>query len=111
MVCHLSDQLRVALGDLPCRDVSTLMLRTAVKWLVLRTAFQAPPGKVKTAREMLTTEPAGWAADLATCEALLERLAGATTVAPHPAFGPLSAEEWGVMAWKHFDHHLRQFGV
>lgn len=29
----------------------------------------------------------------------------------HPAFGKLTAYEWGFSQWKHFDHHLRQFGV
>jgi hypothetical protein len=29
----------------------------------------------------------------------------------HPAFGKLSAYEWGFSQWKHFDHHLKQFGV
>ena len=30
---------------------------------------------------------------------------------PHPVFGPMTAEEWGVLNYKHLDHHLRQFGV
>lgn len=29
----------------------------------------------------------------------------------HPAFGSLSNNQWGIAAWKHMDHHLRQFGV
>jgi hypothetical protein len=29
---------------------------------------------------------------------------------PHPFFGPLSDEEWGLLMGKHLDHHLRQFG-
>jgi hypothetical protein len=29
----------------------------------------------------------------------------------HPAFGPLTNNEWGIAAWKHLDHHLRQFGL
>ncbi len=29
----------------------------------------------------------------------------------HPAFGKLSSYEWGYSQWKHFDHHLKQFGV
>ena len=29
----------------------------------------------------------------------------------HPLFGPLSWREWGVVTYKHADHHLRQFGV
>jgi hypothetical protein len=31
--------------------------------------------------------------------------------APHPKFGPLTAQEWGKLGYKHLDHHLRQFGV
>ena len=30
---------------------------------------------------------------------------------PHIAFGNISTKEWGVAAYKHIDHHLRQFGV
>jgi len=29
----------------------------------------------------------------------------------HPLFGPLTRREWGVVTYKHTDHHLRQFGV
>lgn len=29
----------------------------------------------------------------------------------HPFFGKLSGKEWGMGTWKHFDHHLKQFGV
>lgn len=27
------------------------------------------------------------------------------------SFGPLTADEWNVLFYKHLDHHLRQFGV
>jgi len=33
------------------------------------------------------------------------------TTHPHSFFGKMTAEEWGVLQWKHFDHHLRQFGA
>ena len=29
----------------------------------------------------------------------------------HPFFGRLSGDQWGRLAHKHLDHHLRQFGV
>lgn len=29
----------------------------------------------------------------------------------HPAFGNISTRQWGIAAYKHVDHHLRQFGV
>jgi hypothetical protein len=30
---------------------------------------------------------------------------------PHPFFGSLSPQQWGILMYKHIDHHLRQFGV
>lgn len=30
---------------------------------------------------------------------------------PHPLFGHLTPDQWGMMEYKHLDHHLRQFGV
>jgi hypothetical protein len=29
----------------------------------------------------------------------------------HPAFGALTRDEWLVWAYRHVDHHLRQFGL
>jgi len=29
---------------------------------------------------------------------------------PHPLFGNMSREDWGRLIYRHFDHHLRQFG-
>ena len=33
------------------------------------------------------------------------------TKAPHPFFGPMTADEWSTLQVKHLDHHLRQFGA
>lgn len=29
----------------------------------------------------------------------------------HPFFGTMNDEEWGVLQYKHLDHHLKQFGL
>jgi hypothetical protein len=29
----------------------------------------------------------------------------------HPFFGKMTADEWGLLGYKHLDHHLQQFGV
>lgn len=29
----------------------------------------------------------------------------------HPAFGNISTRQWGIAAFKHMDHHLRQFAL
>nr|WP_294900307.1 DUF1569 domain-containing protein [uncultured Pedobacter sp.] len=33
------------------------------------------------------------------------------TTHPHSFFGKLTPDEWALSQWKHFDHHLRQFGA
>ncbi|WP_445480542.1 DUF1569 domain-containing protein [Lysinibacillus irui] len=33
------------------------------------------------------------------------------TTHPHPFFGKLTSEQWGIGVYKHLDHHLTQFGV
>jgi hypothetical protein len=35
---------------------------------------------------------------------------GRTGVA-HSFFGPMTPQEWGILMYKHLDHHLRQFGA
>ncbi|HEX4169579.1 MAG TPA: DUF1569 domain-containing protein [Bryobacteraceae bacterium] len=30
---------------------------------------------------------------------------------PHSFFGPMAPKEWAILAYKHLDHHLRQFGA
>lgn len=46
---------------------------------------------------------------------LVERFAkeghASIKVTKHPFFGEMTMEEWGILQWKHLDHHLRQFGV
>lgn len=38
--------------------------------------------------------------------------APAEDLAPvHPAFGRMRRADWGIWAWRHLDHHLRQFGA
>jgi len=110
MVCHLADSLRVGLGDVTAKRVDSLPTRTLLKWLVVYSPLQPPPGKIQTAPEMLTSGPTTWEADLAQVETLIARVAATPTSAVHPMFGPLSHGGWGRLTWKHVDHHLRQFG-
>jgi hypothetical protein len=110
MLCHVTDQLRVATGIIIGRHRDTLFRRTLLKWVVVRSSMQAPPGKVQTVPEMLSTVPTSWDADMATCIRLINEVGLGKANGRHPAFGPLSAREWGRIGWKHLDHHLRQFG-
>jgi Protein of unknown function (DUF1569) len=111
-VVHLTSQLRAALGELECRPKKTpmnnwLMRRLVIYWLPW------PKGS-PTAPEFLATPPATWDEDLAALRSAIDRFGAREEGGawpPHPAFGPLTGHMWGVLAWRHLDHHLRQFGV
>lgn len=113
MLAHCADALRMAYGDLPCAAKDVPLARLApVKWLILN-VLPFPKGS-PTARELLARTPAEWGAEREAIVALIERFAqetGRASWPPHPLFGPLTGKEWGTLACKHLDHHLRQFGV
>ena len=111
MLCHIADQIAVALGDIPGKRQDTWITRTLAKWFVLYAPIAIPFGKVSTVPEMLTTQPLDWEHDLARFEILVNRFADADHSALHAVFGELSHREWGILAAKHIDHHLRQFGA
>ncbi|MEM7582789.1 MAG: DUF1569 domain-containing protein [Acidobacteriota bacterium] len=112
MICHLGDQLRVALGEKPVRDISNFFSRGPLKALVLYAPLPTPKGKIQTADEMLDTQATTWDEDIARLEKLVERFVatdpGRTL---HPMFGQLNHRQWGILAAKHMAHHLDQFGV
>lgn len=113
MVGHLSKAAEMALGELPTRPKGPRAFRHfPLKHLVLY-VLPMPKG-APTARELVVPASGDFVTDVARLRALVERLGATPLDAPgpsHPLFGPLSTREWGVLARKHMDHHLRQFGV
>jgi hypothetical protein len=60
------------------------------------------------------TQPSAFVQDLARAIAGLEGIASAKpdTLEPvHGLFGTMSVSDWQRWAYKHTDHHLRQFGL
>ena len=60
------------------------------------------------------TQPSVFARDLARAVAGLEGIAVAKSGTLEPAhglFGTMSVADWQRWAYKHTDHHLRQFGL
>ena len=110
MLCHVSDQMRGALGDLPMRDVGMRITGQIARVVAIHTPLPWVHG-LPTAPEMQSAKPAGWDADLTACEALIARFAVERPTARHPAFGKLTAREWGILTAKHLEHHFTQFGV
>lgn len=113
MLAHCADGLRMAYGDLPCAAKNVPLARLAVvKWLMLN-VIPFPKG-APTAPELIARAPDAWGDERAAIEALVHRFGqetGRSSWPPHPLFGPMTGAQWGQLAWKHLDHHLRQFGV
>jgi hypothetical protein len=112
MVCHLADSLRMAIGDLKVASKRSPIRYPPLKQLII---YLAPfPKGAPTAPELLTRQPREWAIDIADLQALLSRTASAPVTdrwPEHPIFGPLSKRAWGVLIYRHINHHLEQFGV
>jgi hypothetical protein len=113
VICHLTDNMRMVLGEIETRSKNKKLFQTLpVKKLVI---YWMPwPKGVPTAPELLVTAPATFQADADRLRALVERFgveAEGTEGRVHPLFGRLSATDWGVLQYRHFDHHLRQFAV
>lgn len=113
MLSHISDQLRMALGDIPCDGVRGPFRHWPLNKLMIY-VIPWPKGKAKGPREAFRTLPSNWQDDVAQFEALVRRFAGrspADAWPQHPLFGNLDGKAYGVLCYRHTDHHLRQFGV
>ena len=112
MVCHLSDQLRLALGVLSARPMAGPLRFAPLRRFAID--YMPWPHGIKGPRESFTTRPAELKSDIARLHAQLEQFGsrGAQRDWPeHPLFGTMSGPLWARLTCKHFDHHLRQFGV
>lgn len=68
-----------------------------------------------TDKTLIIKEDCDMAVEKQRLSGLLDRFAAGgpagCTTHPHSFFGKLTPEEWAVLAYKHTDHHLRQFGA
>jgi hypothetical protein len=111
MVAHLTNWARMADGELSTKEMRLPLRYTPLKQIVI---YWLPfPKGVPTAPELIAGEPEDWAKGTA---ALREHIGSFDTDSKtewpmHPAFGKLTPRAWGVLCYRHIDHHFRQFGV
>ncbi|MES1242628.1 MAG: DUF1569 domain-containing protein [Acidobacteriota bacterium] len=112
MQVHLIGSLRLATGELVCKPKKTILGYPGVRELLIH-VLPWPKG-APTAPELLVASSAEFEADRKTLRELVEQVGTRKPEEPfaaHPAFGRLSRRTWGVLGWRHIDHHLRQFGL
>ena len=113
MICHLADQLRITLGEIQVNTVPSRLSNPLIRWLVID-VLPWPKGRIQGPPEAFVTSPGEWQRDLAVLLELLERFgcsASRKNWPPHPMFGHLNGPLWSRLTCRHFDHHLKQFGV
>jgi hypothetical protein len=114
MLWHLRSQLELASGIIPQTTfVKSYLASPPLRWLLLY-VISWPKGS-RTAPEMNVKKQQLQLHNLSTeKQLLLQRLREiieANDLNAHPLFGKMSKSLWGRLIWKHFDHHLRQFGL
>jgi hypothetical protein len=113
MMKHLHLSARMALGELPMvsKDKRAFQMFPLKHLLLYVVPF---PKGAPTAPELKTDNSGSLEEEREAVLGLLERIASGPNDGPgpaHPLFGPLSRREWGVVTYKHVDHHLKQFGA
>ena len=112
MLAHLSDWMLMAEGALETAPKKRFLRFPLVKQLVI---YWLPwPKGVPTAPELLGRTPLEWAVERASVREHVRSFADLDSRAPrpvHPAFGKITPRAWGVLGYRHMDHHLRQFGI
>jgi hypothetical protein len=113
MLNHLRQSALMALGELPVASRGKRAFQVfPIKHLIL---YVVPfPQGAPTAPELLVRDSAPLDAIRAELLSLVARIGTGPREgdgAVHPLFGPLTYREWGVLVYKHMDHHLRQFGA
>ncbi len=117
MLCHLGDATAMVLRIRPRDRPVPPRRRRALKLLGLWTPVRWPHGwKTNPMQDPRAggTQPSAFARDLERVVVGLEGVAAAATDALEPAhgfFGSMSRADWQRWAYKHTDHHLRQFGL
>ena len=115
MLCHLGDATASVVRPAPSEE--PVRPHRFMKWLALRAPVAWPrglPTPPSVDPHADGTKPTDFEEDRKRAIDELRKLVSAPSdsLSPtHGAFGPMSARDWYRWAYRHTDHHLRQFGL
>lgn len=112
MLVHLTDWFAMARGELVIPARKHVASRPPLKQVLI---YMLPiPRGLPTAKELIARAPSEWETEKAELTRQLQsfgKLDPRSLCSTHPLFGKMTARDWGVLGYRHTDHHLRQFGV
>jgi hypothetical protein len=108
MLEHCRKQIEMAIGKIPIKP----LFPRPLQWLTKITfGYYIPwPKNLITAPEMVAKSEEEIEIELEKLLVVVSAFLEAEKLYPHPIFGNLTKEDWGLIIYKHLDHHLRQFG-
>jgi len=112
MLSHLADSLRMALGHLTVAAKKTPVRYWPINLLLVY--WMPIPKGIPTSPELIARAGDAIDKEIDSIINLLNEFADRKDEKNwpyHPAFGKLSKSAWGVLLYKHVDHHLKQFGT
>jgi hypothetical protein len=116
MLAHMNDAIKISLGMKPAIDRSTFFSRHVTFPVGIYIVPFWPKGEA-TAPELDQKNEGTKARDFYTELEFTKKMLDIfeereeSKFHPHPLFGQLSKKQWADLLYKHFRHHLRQFGV
>jgi len=113
MLKHLHLSALMALGEMEVPSANKRVFHVFPFKHLLLYVVPFPKG-APTAPKLKPVDAASMEEERDAVLELLERLGTGPSEGAgpaHPLFGPLTWREWGVVTYKHTDHHLKQFGV
>lgn len=112
MLAHLADWMRMAKGELKVALKNRPQRYPPLKQLLI---YWLPfPKGIQTSPELIGRKPLEWESERAAVRRHVEsfeNLNPKMTWPEHPVFGKMTPKAWSVFAYRHMDHHLRQFGI
>jgi hypothetical protein len=112
LICHLAQALRMSLASECPGQPRGVMSRPPLNWLMI---YVMPwPRGAKVPPEFFDFELDEWARDRDELRELIGQFGARRPTdkwPAHMAFGRISGRAWGVVQYRHLDHHLRQLGV
>ncbi len=113
MIVHLTDQMTHTLGLVEAEQYTGWRRNAVIRYLAIY-VVPWPHGKIKGPKDAFVTKPGEWVHDVERLSGYVEEFASRNMQSewpPHALLGPMTRDDWGAFCNKHFDHHLRQFGV
>ena len=110
---HITTVLQMYLGEVETKYHGNNFKAMLLRWFTF-SPIPIPPEKAQTAPPLVAGGSYNIATEQKRFADLIERMAkrvNETEWPISPIFGELTTKQYGELAYKHTDHHLKQFGV